>query len=245
MAKMISVLMVLAAVLAWGGCTQTSSPSPGPIGAQDILGKSLAKMAALKSYQTAIDFKLQQTTSQLEMTAQADFAYVREGPKIQGSVKTNGVIEPPEYQITIIGQDAWMEINGQWAQVPRPAMPADPGNEANILFWPDKLSILAGLTNLSKLEDDSLDGEAVYHLKGSLSSQYSGSAEVELWIEKTSLLVQKVKATGTGKFNLDLTVLVSDFDEVQQSIEPPTSFMPENVVESSPTLMTIPPSPTH
>jgi hypothetical protein len=199
-AALIVVLSFLVLIITVAGCGESAT---SPLRASEVVSKSIEEMEAVNSFHFVLDQAGGGTpiAMGLEMTS-ADGDVVRpDRLKATISGKFSGMFL--EVQLISVGEDIYMTnpLSGKWELLP---------TQFSVLkvFDPNTgiTAIMKGMVDLTRLDDEKVEGISCYHLGGSIdsdklrpitvSSVEGVAIPIEIWIGEEDFLVRHIKLEG-------------------------------------------------
>lgn len=198
--------------------TGTGSTGTGDSAALDLLKKSAAAMKAVKTYHMSMTIESSAGT----ITAEGDLA-------LPDTYRMNMTNAGTTTEVIIIGGSSYVKIPGgdQYFE-----SVADP----SLLNGANAASFAEVAQDAKIVGDETIDGAATTHLTfsydnnaavGGTTGQDLGTAQSDVWIDKSTNLIRQFKATSeVSGVSSSTTVTYSKFDEtIDPPIEKPTNIM--------------------
>lgn len=226
----IFIVFLMVAAMVIDGCAK-QAPSPAPLTASQIIGKSSEKMQAINSFHFALDQVGGGTPIAMGIEMKKAYGDVVRPDKLKMTISGTISGMSLEVQMITVGGVMYMTnpLSGKWELPPA---------EFKVLsvFDPNTFiaAVMKDVTGLTELNDEESAGVICYHLSGSINSDdlsaITGSSvkgvaiNVEVWIGKEDLLVRNIKLAGkiteTEVPGIVRTLNFSNYNEVV-SIELP------------------------
>jgi hypothetical protein len=229
------VLLVCIGLLAVTGCkgslSPSSSPSPTPLSAGQILSESGSKLEAAKSFHFVLEHTGGGTPIAMGIEMMKASGDMLKPDKMKTSISGVAIGMVIQVQVVTIGNDTYMTnpLNGNWELLP---------NEFKVLSVFDPANgvaaILKNLSGATRLNDEEIGGKTCYHVSGEVDSgelnAISGSSihgikdKAEVWISQKDFLPQVIKLQGriteTEKEGITRTLSFTDYN-LEVKIEKP------------------------
>ncbi len=223
----LAILMVTAI-----GCAgPADAPTETPLTAPEIIDKSSEKFQGVGSFHFVLDQVGGGTPIAMGLEMTGGLGDVASPGRLKMTVSGTAAGMFLEVQVVSVGEVTYMTnpLTGKWELLP---------NEFKALsvFDPNTgiAAIMRGMTDLTKLDDEELDGVPVYRLRGSIDSgdlsAITGSSvegvaiDTEIWTGKEDFFVRLIKLEGkiteSEVPGIVRTLKLSNFNE-EVSIELP------------------------
>jgi hypothetical protein len=217
--------------------TPLPTPTPKPLTAQEILQASKDALNAAGTYHfdlngtVAVDVPSLGIQMDMPMTMAGD---VQSPDRMQGSLTMTVMSNTMTTEMIVIGSEAWAQdpITGEWVAGTQAGAPVDPTQFTDL-----SESELAGMAVVG---EETLDGEQVVHLTGTVHEELNLGAELggpmqlslaaDYWIAKESNLPLKATMAGSVPVpepvemtvGMSMTIEFSGFGEPVTIESPPT-----------------------
>lgn len=237
MKQLLFLILILLMLVACGGAAEPTptpippTPTPSP---QDWLNSAAEAWNNTKSFHFKLD--LENRTLSLDESLGLEFGNVEGDVAAPDSLRTNTVVKTLlgnfEANFISIGEEQWLwtSLSKKWEKN------AITLETAITELFDQELGIGAALTdmsNLERLDDQSLDGTDTVYLRGNVPGVFisdfapelvnTEEVGVELWISKADQRIQKILITEPPVENVSSTwtFLFSQYDSISP-IEPPS-----------------------
>jgi hypothetical protein len=224
--------LVLLTVTGCGGNNTTSStPSPTPLTAEQVLSESSKKLEAANSFHFVLDHNGGGTPIAMGIDMLKASGDMVKPDKMKTSISGTAMGMIIQVEVITLGSDTYMTnpLSGKWELLP---------NEFKVLSVFDPATgvaaIMKNMAGATLLADEDVQGKPCYHISGETDSgnlnAISGSSiqgtkcKVEAWISRDNFLPQVIKLEGriteTEKEGIIRTLTFTDYN-LDAKIEKP------------------------
>ncbi|MEE8353541.1 MAG: LppX_LprAFG lipoprotein [Dehalococcoidales bacterium] len=216
--------LAILVAMATGCAGPAAAPTETQLTALEIIDRSSEKFQGINSFHFVLDQVGGGTPIAVGVAMNGAVGDVAKPDRLKMTVSGTAVGMFIEVQLISVGEVAYMTnpLTGKWELVPI-------GFRALSVFDPNTgiAAIMRGMANLTKLDDEEVDGVLGYHLGGSIDSGDLGSItgsyvegvtiDAEIWIGKEDFVVRLIKLEGkiteSEVPGIVRTLKLSNFDE--------------------------------